>query len=314
MAKGQSIAEYVLAGGLVGLVALGGVMAISDGLTNSMQGLSNRFGPAGNTAAATGGGGPATPATTTAISPTLGTTASAYPTSAAGFEQMMNDLPNLIETSGGSGTTKELMAYLSSLGNELLANEEITPEQHNMLQELSNQGHYMARIQEAVELTYESADPNMHLVELTEQPVTLDTETKTISQWLQELNVNGDVDNSTNIENLYKDPGANLNQTFKFNELYMKAKQSGAMNNPSVASVVDRLSNSVINISNTFNAGYRSNKSSITNDTGTDGLAVTVGKRLEAVKPKIKGSLATDANSAGICETGGGNDSGTLCG
>lgn len=61
VAKGQSIAEYLLAGGLVGLVALGGVMAVSDGLTGSMQGLASRFGTpgaaTGAAAAAVAGGG-----------------------------------------------------------------------------------------------------------------------------------------------------------------------------------------------------------------------------------------------------------------
>lgn len=89
---------------------------------------------------------------------------------------------------------------------------------------------------------------------------------------------------------------------------YKSALAGGALSHPQVASVVDSLSTSVTNISDNFEGLLRTNGD-------YNGQTVSnSGEFITNMKDKGKTSWVSHTNSAGICETGGGNDSGTLCG
>lgn len=322
-AKGQSIAEYVLAGGLVGLVALGGVMAVSNGLTGSMQGLSNRFGNSGGTATAGAIGGiganvsgGVSSTTTAATTPTVTTS---YPVSAAGFEQMMDDLPNLIETSGGSGTTKELMAYLSKLGQQLEADGELTPAQNNLLQNLSNAGHKIGEAQAFFEAHVKSFPEGTTVEDIKDIPIQFDGQTYSFSEMNNLYKI--DPENSGSSYSLLDRPEKIVDYytqvqqdgdwdyngplTQEFGKYLLEANDAGILNNNDVKQVVEGLSAVVVNTALVQKDGFLHYQ-----DYGT------LQERLNRVVDRAsdKASRISHKSSVGICETGGGSDSGTLCG
>lgn len=188
--KGQSATERAVIVGLVAVVGIGALNILSGALQTQSDkmtaGVSGTIGGMltmpGNGATATGAGvtGGGTVATATGTGG-LNITSS-YPVNAAGFEQMMNDLPDLIETSGASGSSKELMGYLSKLSDELLAKGEISNEEHNLLKDLSNAGHYSANVQEALEKALSSADELTLIKDIKTIPVTVEGVTKSFDQ------------------------------------------------------------------------------------------------------------------------------------
>lgn len=168
---GQSAAEIGL---VIGLIAIGGIVALNvfsgavqtqtDKLTAGVSGTIGGMltmpggstgggagaaaGGTGGTAAggATTGGGSATGGGTTAS-----TFASSYPPTAAGFDQMLSELPNLIETSGASGTTKQLLAYLQQTISAEVEEGNLTETEAAEFTELANKGHRLARFLNHVE-------------------------------------------------------------------------------------------------------------------------------------------------------------------
>jgi hypothetical protein len=76
-------------------------------------------------------------------------------------------------------------------------------------------------------------------------------------------------------------------------QAYLNAKQSGALNVPAVKKLIDYFTANIFQISELFE------------HYGNDGI--------NPLYPSSMASLLTHLNSAGICETGGGKDSGVQC-
>lgn len=57
----------------------------------------------------------------------------------------MNELPQLVETSGASGTTKHLVAYLQQLTDTEMAAGNLTEQEASQFTALANKGHKLAR-------------------------------------------------------------------------------------------------------------------------------------------------------------------------
>lgn len=133
---GQSITEYVLAGGLVALVAIAGLQLLNTGLMASMQGLSGKFGPTAGAAAA---GGFATPGgITTATGGTAGMPS---------FQQVQQ----LVASGRGSEVNDRILDNLLTRVNELAAAGQITPDETGFLTALANQGYQIASLQRQME-------------------------------------------------------------------------------------------------------------------------------------------------------------------
>lgn len=319
--RGQGLVEYSLTAGALVLLTIGGLSLVATNFTDLFENVGNRLvaqGPAtgpmtwagggtGGTATATEGGGEELATEETAITPVV---SGAYETNIAGFKKMVNDLPNLIETSGASGTTKIMVAYMQSLADEMLNEGEIKPQEHANLVNLANKGHKMASITESIE-TFLAAQPagtmqsTLHHQQVQHQGITL-----TYGQLIHELGLGNGASYTASViqkDGLYavtqnQSPHTGASMT-EFLEEYARVADNDLANTPELKSVVETLSSNIVTIS-----GYFS--SDLTVAPHKTDVSIDQGK-VDFVN-KATSSL-THTNSAGICTAGNGEDSGKFC-
>lgn len=331
MAKGQGLVEYSLAAGVILLLTVGGLTLISNNFIALFEGANNQLvttGPASSVASGVSANASGTASALTTNEAPAAAFNSSYPVSAAGFEQMMNDLPQLIETSGASGTSKELMTYLGTLSQKLLDNNEISTEDYNMLMSLSNAGHRSAQIQAALENTIQKLPQSTPVSELHNMTVSVEGESKLFTEWMNEFRQSSygfdSMQQAYNLQKQYTSDWASdelisweqgntaIGKLSAQNQLlahYKLALDAGALRNDAVAQVVETLSLNVININDHFQGLLRDGGRKYNGQ-----LVTTAGQFTTNMKSQGKTSWVSHSNSAGICETGGGKDSGTLCG
>lgn len=143
--SGQSLSEYGLAGTLIAVAAVGGMLMLSDTTRQTfLDMLSGSKTGIQATSTGTSHAQAQTPGTQT-ITVTLDSgktlTLHNYPA----------NLQNAVETAGANGTTVLLADSIQAMADQLLELEEITPEQRNLLAAIANQGHRLAQIESLVE-------------------------------------------------------------------------------------------------------------------------------------------------------------------
>lgn len=181
-----------------------------------------------------------------------------------------------VDTIGANGTTEILANTLSALGQQLLVQGKITEDQFQWFQRLANSGHGMGRMEENIETMLQNPQSTL-----------------SYDEYWQLMHESQILKNSNLLA-----------------EDYQLLKDSGALSDPAVAAIVNNLVNNIQSIGTATrdavdaihpadpNAHYDSATNTYTLDT-------------TAFQQTL--SQETHANSAGICNVGGGQDTGISC-
>ncbi len=204
------------------------------------------------------------------------------------------DLTSLISTAGANGATDVLANTIKVLAQQLLDSGAITKAEFNNLIAMSNQGHRIANVQKAIEsVAQNSSSPSefsSSMFEFDGNTYSLDEITALIGFDNDSMDPNAVVDHLT-------DPTASP-EISAFQNLFAKALQTGALDDPVLRDVVQTLSEQILSLSDLTNiaayniADYSAPPSSMTQN--------------------ITSNL-TDQKAAGICGAGAGVDSGVQC-
>lgn len=305
---GNTLAEYGFIGAIILVASIGIVMVLGQNLQSAMAGLKgdlqSNIGAADSSASSAaaannGGGGPG------------GAPPDILSIGSMDFDlgSLNANLPGDIAVSGANGTTDTLASTIQQIAQALLDAGEITEEQAASLVELANQGHKIAQAEALIEQAA-AGDFSGDMV---------------FYQNFGGMSVSGDIGGTTwhtNVDVLagslaspgtaadYYASGAQPGGQFEnvavgseitqLQSLLAAAQASGALNNPQVNAAVTSLVNNITAIADGVAshvvAANVGNPPTNPNDI-RDGVASTV----------------THQNSATICGTGGGSDSGSNC-
>ncbi len=292
--RGQTLVEYVMAGGLIALVGLGALVFLSGSLQSMLPDLLNRiFGDA-----------PVTVAHAPSAEPlgTMPTAPSGIPgtvkiTLANGETVTLPGFPGstsqAVETAGINGATKTLLANMQTFIDKLETAGDLTPEQVNMLRDLANAGHEVAEVERMLEeaAIASGADINAYR----NMTLTYKGETHTVTEWGNLIGYKGE-----KIDTFAKNPFDRSKMDYAdspigiFSLRYEEALKKGAMDDPAIKTVVTYLASEILLIAGM--AEYQ-----VDNMITTDDLASGAASKL------------THLDSGSICNTGGGEDTGVYC-
>lgn len=151
---GQSVAEYLLAGSLIVVVAVGGLMALSGSLSDLLASLHQDLGGSGGASSKfPPGQGPGTlsiqPADSSLNKANL--TLTTKKGTNIYIQDYLLDPKKTITTLGANGTTDLLASIIEKLAKDLLDAGEITKTQANLLYALANKIHEMAAMERIAE-------------------------------------------------------------------------------------------------------------------------------------------------------------------
>lgn len=204
------------------------------------------------------------------------------------------DLTSLISTAGANGATDVLANTIKALAQQLLDKGAITKAEFNNLIALSNQAHRIASVEKVIEsVAQNSSTPSEFssgVFKFEGNTYNLDEITALIGFDNNSMDPNAVVDHLT-------DPTASP-EISAFQNLFNKALQSGALDDPVLRDVVQTLSEQILSLSDLTNiaayhiADYSAPPSSMTQN--------------------ITSNL-TDQKATGICGAGAGVDSGVQC-
>lgn len=287
--KGQALTEYGLVIVLLGLAGLGGLVLYGSSVSQELFNLTGESGQPEISA------GLATPPGTE-IQAVVSLSASKQ--GSEGLTPILNGIPykspnsaeikQMIETAGSNGTTDILASVIERIAAHLAAEEKLSETDAHALLALANQGHRIAGIEKIMEDAV--AGSNNDREAFLNTPVVFEGKTY---QNAYEL-VGQKIGASDGFS------GADIS---KFEQLQQAAIAALANLPPvegvSVQSVVEQLCGDIRTIADGF-------------ETVTWRVTEDASGSLSNLD-KMVASYYTDRNSAGICSTGSGEDSGTQC-
>lgn len=310
--QGASLMEYLLIGGLLIPVSIVAMMLFGHQFQGWLSGLkadmSHSPGSQAAIAAVTNqpAAGSATGSqTTVSINDNIVKTVVQNKT-------VSQDLKNIVVTSGANGATNYLASQMETTAQKLLQQGKITQEQANTLTQLSNKGHQIAEIQALIEQA--AADAGSDWTKFSETQITYQGNTYTPNQ-LSHL-ASSDLNHWTDINQdsatfMQSATNAGNGSVFQdFVDLYNQA--SATITDPAAKNTINTLSSNILFISVSVEANTDPTGSNTGNDPSKIETAVaTDTSQFNAASETISG--ATNTNSAGICTTGGSQDTGTAC-
>lgn len=315
---GNALAEYILPLAVIGIVVLITVTVI---IQNVQGGIPNLFGtvtPTGsekNLSLRPLGSNPY--AETIQIVMADGTTIT--------LENYPKDVSKLIETVGADGTTDILVENIRSLAKQLKDKGQITETQYNALEELANNGHNYgmterllldAMARNTTFLTSGFVEDN-EILTIRQRHFALGVHTNALgedglprSRYLADVlelkpyieSLRGRID-SFSLERKSSPEfhdNAIGDTMYSFLKAYQKADQSGALANPAIQKVIQSLSKNIVLIGDNFQ------------DTVTL-RQVNGGSTNPESFNFSQASSFSHENAGGICDTGGGEDTGIHC-
>jgi Flp pilus assembly pilin Flp len=317
---GQSLSEYSLLGGIVVLLAIGGIVSLGqsvDGIFENMFASSVSTAGAGGMQVTATNGAPSSapsPSSSSASSPagTQGLTI----TLSSGQQISLNDYPSKLKTSlqtnGANGTTAMLLANLDSVIQQLQAEGQVTDAQANLLIALSNQGHKIAEVEKLIEDAL--ANANGDASKFLNTPITYNGKTYPGPKMLgQEIGFGI----MWNTDGAYQD-GVMAQQ---FRALYDQAVAQGALNDPVAQSIVNILTNQIANTADgvetaVYKISIGESSPSGYNQAAANSLTErdqSLGINTQSSLADLPASTITNQDAAGICAAGSGTDGGKSC-
>lgn len=290
------------------IVSMGALFVLGDQLAAALPGLLDRiFGDGANaggtSSPAAGGGGGGQPTGNTAQN-TPGTGTVQVTLSSGQVITMENypvDLSKAVETAGGNGTTKRILVGFESAIQQLYEAGEINESEANQLQKLANLGHEMAALQKLVEDAADAANGDKKKFLATQ----IDFRGKTLDvNWMININMSftGEPGDWAN-DPLNADTGA-WGVMKDFIDEYKRIEKSGMIESAAVNSLVEQLSGDILRIAGAVeNTMDRLSPHEDNYDPNAD-----LGEF-----DHMMASTLTHDNSGGICNAGGGNDTGIHC-
>jgi hypothetical protein len=286
---GNTIAEYLLIGGLCVLVAIpglgavaqafGGVFATAQAIASGQYNVANAARPPQQQQLAQAPGSPATGQTESPAAPATNP--------ALSEAELMNPLDNaqLVEVGGGAGATNTLAERIKQLAELKQSQGKISEEQAQSLIDLANQGHQIGKVMALINETGTAGQVqyNGKLYNREDLAYLLDS-------W------NVDPRNPSEFDRLLNpDPKEQGEEILKFSTLYQQAVSMGAIGQGEVASFVQQLASNIA--INSEAVAHR-----VIEDKAPEGPV-----KIEQYIP------TTHQNSGGICSAGNGTDSGSQC-
>lgn len=300
---GQSLAEYSIAAGLVVLLTIGGLTAISNNFVDLFQGVNEFMLTGGGPLSTSGAAGINTHANAMGYATVTVPLANG---SSVSIENYPLNSVAIIETGGASGYTGKVIASLRSLASQLHTAGEIDDTQLGLLQSLANAGHGLGKGQKRVE-TFLKNNPGLSWSELSQIPHYVHSSSDTIQRVINEYDTQYPV---SQIETLLAQdkldtitPHNYQVGSAKLMSRYRQAKNSGALNNPAVKKLVNQMTADIL-----------------TNGEVMIGSIKKIGSDIDPNDPQAmntflanKHSKLTDKRSASICATGGGKSTNATC-
>ncbi len=291
---GQSLSEYILAGALVAMVGLSALVTLGNTVSVALPDLLDRiFGkpsPMSSVEASSGNGASVSgssslPGAEVAATSTgsghhaVKTYQSVSITLSSGQTITLDNFPvdvkSIVDTSGANGVTRIYAAQIQSLAQALKTNGTISADQASVLEKLANQGHRIARAENAIE---EAATRFTDSDTFKAGTVEFDGQTVGIKDLADSVS-HGDLVND-------------------FMTLYTEAKSSGALDEDDVKRVVRAMYQDIKTIADIF-------------ETNVD--MVASGSASPDELNRLNASQITHTDSANICHAGNGKDSGVQC-
>lgn len=294
-ASGQSLTEYGLGIGLVVLVSLAALMALGNQLQGGFKGMIGKAPAANQVVAASGAGGTggssdsgdldeqSAAITDNLTSPVLAGDAQAIPADLAGF----------IQTAGANGTTGLFSDQIRQLGEQLLAQGEITDAQANAFYALANQGNRMATIEKLIEQAEASGSQSVTFEGKTYTPYEL---SRSIG-WPDEPSSYYSMNVQSGADVVNRSPNSRSPEMQAFVNAYQTLEKSGGMSNPAISKSVGALSGKIAYLSEMVESNIADQE---------------WGNTTTPLKDYVASSTSYWSASE-ICGTGGGNTSGVTC-
>ena len=314
VSAGQSYIEYMIIGGLVSVAIFAGCLTFAGDLNGILKGVFSGMTSKSGAALAHA---PKVPSPAVPLPPVGDPTLTDMDIklrdgSVLSLKDVPVNLPKLVETVGANGTTDKIAFALEDLARKLRDAGEITEEQANYLLRLANQGHRMASVQKQIEdMIQKGADQNMspfHVMENFDgRPSNILNIASVFGSNYDSLPSGGLTSDMipSNIEDVPDADMYNGNELKTLKELYDAAKLSGALNDPVINEIVNKMTSDISNIgqlvslnvsklASTYTMGEVFNKDELNNRVGAD-------------------NHITNNKSATICTAGGDSDSGVHC-
>jgi hypothetical protein len=290
---GNTLTEYALIGLFILLVCIVAVTSLGSNLSTTFLGMvplpakdepraASAPNPAGSLAASFATG-------SHPITITLSNGSSIH---ISGYSQ---DMVTTIETLGANGATDMLANTMQAMADQMLANGTISREGHAHLTALSNQAHYIASIEKALE---QAATQASNRDEYNDTPILFNGKTYPSPQELRMLigyyNGSHDLNDITDPMN----DSTAAPETAAFQTLYKQALQSDALKDPVALQTIQTLSKQVALLSS------------------VSSVATVKIVTAEIPPTDMVQYMAGDIShekSGGICKTGNGEDNGVTC-
>jgi Flp pilus assembly pilin Flp len=302
---GHTTAEYGLVGGLVAVAAIVALLTMG-------KSLSHVFGTAATSKNATLEI-LSTKATPIASSPTHSSNsanatnkAPVYFTTGKGTRLTLNgalsdNVGNLVSTVGANGATTVLADSIAAIAGQLKAAGDITDTQYNALINLSNQGHNLAHIERQIEDIVATSSSTTEVItrfsnnsDITSKDDSSNNSYYFTIGYTSENNSDG---NTIEVTAPLSTSQAN-DSTRAFLQAYDQAVKSGALSDPGIMALISGLTSNIGTMSHMVSASSGQ---------------IAWGELAMDQQTKVIASQLMHEDSAIICVTGSGTDSGVSC-
>lgn len=301
--SGQSLNEYALALALIAVAAIGSLMLVGNGIKTLFQDKLPGDISKATTMAADANRSGTRPKVSGGNTPYP--TAEVRYTTASGKTIMISDYPTntaeTVQTIGANGATAVLAGKLKNLADQLLAAGEITQEEYVNLTKLSNYGHNLGDMFKAIEPVMTSAADYSTAYR---SGVKFQGKSTSVGNLLY---YNLDMPNQhkpplTDLLTPALDPKAYKGDLLNFYNTYQELNRNGTLDDPATKAVVQGLSYEIVSVVSAFDeALWRNGSTADTIVLSPDLFTTQTAKQM------------VHHNSAGICNAGGGQDSGVHC-
>jgi hypothetical protein len=212
-------------------------------------------------------------------------------------DQLALDPAELIETAGVNGYTTAMANNISLISSLLKQKDILADNQVSALIELANQGHRIGLLQSEIEKALRvNVGIDLTLIE----PVYFEGKEYSVMTLATTLSSRDIYPGTSEIDEFINGAingsnfsGSLTNQGVVFAQAYLDAKETGALDNPSIKKLIDYF---VVNIFK-----------------GAEHFEHYIHLRQNPLSEDKIHSLITHLNSTGICHTGGEEDSGVQC-